>query len=104
MLRKINNFRLLMNYLRDPDNSTFKKIIFFLPLLYFLSPVDLLPDVLFPFGYIEDIGFLIFGWQAIKQELDKYSRGKSTRNNKEQRGKRDKDNVIPLHKDDYDVD
>ncbi|AZR72922.1 hypothetical protein BBF96_05660 [Anoxybacter fermentans] len=91
----IRNFSWLVRYLADQNVSGWKKLLFFLPLIYFLSPIDLFPDIIFPFGYLEDVGVLLFGWQMIKNELEKYKQSMFD--------KKDKDNVVNLNKDDYKV-
>ncbi|MCK4257514.1 MAG: DUF1232 domain-containing protein [Halanaerobiales bacterium] len=90
---KLRNISLLFRYLNDQKISVWSKLLFSLPLLYFISPIDLFPDIFFPFGYLEDIGVLIFGWQMIKKELEKYRMGSAPK----------KDNVVNLNRDDYKV-
>ncbi len=92
---KFRNLTLLIRYLNDPKISWWSKLLFAVPLIYFVSPIDVFPDIIFPFGYLEDIGVLIFGWQMIKKELEKYRLGSKVNLKK--------DNVINLNKDDYDV-
>lgn len=101
MAGKIGKLRLLYRYLSDPNISGWMKVLFLLPVIYFISPIDLFPDIIFPFGYIEDIGFLIFGWQMIQRELEKYQLAKSE---SPRQKKGNDDNVVNLRKDDdYEV-
>jgi uncharacterized membrane protein YkvA (DUF1232 family) len=37
----------------------FSMILLALAVIYLISPIDLIPDVLFPAGYLDDIPFLI---------------------------------------------
>lgn len=97
MARSFKNFMLLYRYLKDTNNSGLTKILFLLPLVYFISPFDLFPDIIFPFGYLEDIGLLIFSWQMIKRELEKYRLSSNPQNNVK------RNNVVNLNKDDYDA-
>lgn len=98
MAKKLRYLVLLSKYMVDPKESLWKKILFFLPAVYFLVPFDLLPDIIFPFGYLEDFGLLIIGWQWTVKELEKYwQRLQSEKpQNQQKKGK-----VIDLKKDDY---
>lgn len=100
MLKKLSNIRLLWKYLQDPTVPGWAKFLFFLPVLYFISPIDIFPDVIFPIGYLEDIGVLLVGWQMIVKELEKY-RLRKDRSNAENKAK--KDNVVNLDREDYRV-
>lgn len=101
MFKKIRNLRLLFKYLNDPEMPVWGKIFFFLPLLYFIMPIDVLPDILFPFGYIEDVGILFVGLQMVIKELEKYRLRLEARKNEAKTKK--KDNVVHLNPDDYRV-
>jgi uncharacterized membrane protein YkvA (DUF1232 family) len=100
MLKKLNNFRLLIRYLKDPTVPRWGKFLFFVPVLYFISPIDIFPDVFFPIGYLEDFGVLLVGWQMIVRELEKYRLRKEVANAEK---KAKKDNVVHLNPDDYRV-
>ena len=41
-------------------------------LLYFLSPIDLIPDVLVFIGYIDDLSVLAYVMRTFKQEIDRF--------------------------------
>jgi uncharacterized membrane protein YkvA (DUF1232 family) len=43
-----------------------------LAILYFINPIDLIPDVL-PGGYIDDIAFIAYVVRRIRGDLDKYT-------------------------------
>lgn len=72
-----------------------------LPAVYFIMPIDILPDILFPFGYLDDAGVLIFAWQAIMNELDKYKALREAKADPKRTQEHEK--VVHLHKDDYKV-
>lgn len=97
MMGTLQKFILLRRYFKDAKISGWSKFLFFLPIIYFISPIDIFPDVIFPFGYIEDIGVLFFGWQLIKRELEKYRQKVNPQ--KEAKGK-----VVELRKEDYTTD
>jgi uncharacterized membrane protein YkvA (DUF1232 family) len=54
---------------KDTDRGTILWAI--LAILYFLSPLDLLPDI-FPGGYIDDIYVISFILRRIQVDLDKF--------------------------------
>ena len=63
-------FYTTLNIIRAIASKLFRLILF---LIYLISPIDLLPDILFPIGYADDagIGFLIYIFTnfALSQEL-----------------------------------
>ncbi len=53
--------RLYGRLLRDPRVPFYLKLLFFIPFLYILSPIDLIPEAfLSVFGLVDDIGLLLF--------------------------------------------
>lgn len=57
---------------QDPDTPTWAKTTIYGALGYFIFPIDLIPDILGPAGYTDDLGVLIAAIAAvgayIKQE------------------------------------
>lgn len=47
----------------DGRVTTTAKLIPVLMVAYILSPIDLIPDLLLPFGVVDDIGALLLGFQ-----------------------------------------
>lgn len=45
-------------YVRDPRVATWRKLSGLLAVLYFLSPVDAIPDFIPVFGWLDDLGVL----------------------------------------------
>jgi uncharacterized membrane protein YkvA (DUF1232 family) len=45
--------------------------------LYLISPVDVVPDVLLPFGVVDDIGLIIFVLKKLYDEVLKYGHDRS---------------------------
>ncbi len=46
--------------MRDARVPTYLKLFFFLTVVYILSPVDLIPEIIFPLiGVADDIGLLV---------------------------------------------
>ncbi len=70
--RRILNLRL---YLKDPNQSTAKKILIIFGIIYLLSPVDLLPEPIFGIGILDDL--ILWGviLTYLAQELDTYTGG-----------------------------
>lgn len=51
-------------------------------LIYFVSPIDLLPDNIPVIGYIDDVGVIAFVWPMIEDDVEEYKKWQ------EQNGKR----------------
>lgn len=58
-----NNLVLSWHLMLDGRVNPLTKLIPVATLLYILSPIDLLPDLLLPFGVMDDVGALILGLQ-----------------------------------------
>jgi uncharacterized membrane protein YkvA (DUF1232 family) len=52
--------RLAWRLLRDPGVSWLLKLLALAPLVYIVSPLDFVPDVLPFFGQLDDLGVLLF--------------------------------------------
>ena len=66
-------FRLVRAWVRGEYRDVPRKSILWavLAILYFLSPIDLIPDFL-PGGYLDDIAVISFVLKRIKPDLDKF--------------------------------
>lgn len=86
LLRRI---KAIPAFLKDKTVPRRKKLIIFLGILYFLWPLDIIPNPIFLFGIIDDLiiwGFIIY---YLRDELDKYWLGeKEVDLKKEFRGKK----------------
>jgi len=52
--------RLMIRLLGDARVPTYLKLFFFLTVVYILSPVDLIPEIVFPLiGVADDLGLLV---------------------------------------------
>lgn len=60
-----NFFKLFFRLLGDPRVPFIAKVIPAAAFLYLLSPVDLIPDLVFPFGIVEDIVILYFAFRFL---------------------------------------
>ena len=67
-------FRLVRAWVRGEYRDVPRKSVFWaiFAILYFLSPIDLIPDI-FPGGYLDDIAVISFVVRRIKGDLDKFS-------------------------------
>ena len=70
--------RLLWMVLRDYANGSYRKVpwkslaALAAAVAYVLSPVDLVPDMLFPVGFADDAVLLAMTWGLVKRELRDY--------------------------------
>jgi uncharacterized membrane protein YkvA (DUF1232 family) len=55
---KLSWFRALTRYYRDPSASLLGKLVAFFALIYAVMPIDLIPDVVPVFGWLDDIGVM----------------------------------------------
>ena len=58
--------------LRDKTVPLRKKALVIFGLVYLFLPVDLIPPIFFPFGFIDDLVLWIYILWTLKDELDKY--------------------------------
>jgi len=71
-LRSILRLRHLPAYLKDPSISLLKKVAIAAALLYIISPVDALPDVVPIVGWLDDMGVLGILITSLMRDLDEY--------------------------------
>jgi uncharacterized membrane protein YkvA (DUF1232 family) len=56
---RLENLRVTWRLLRDPNVAPFaKKLLPILALVYLISPIDLIPDVLLGLGQVDDVGVI----------------------------------------------
>ena len=86
--------RAIPAFMRDKTVPKRKKLIIILGILYFLTPIDLIPAPILIFGFVDDLvlwGFIIW---YLKTELDKYWLGeKEVKPEQKFRGKKIIDDV-----------
>jgi uncharacterized membrane protein YkvA (DUF1232 family) len=80
LMRKLFNLRYFFTYLFDRKIPFIKKLWIYLVFIYFISPIDLFPDPILGFGFIDDAVIFIFSFIKILNDLDKYAGQKN--NNK----------------------
>jgi uncharacterized membrane protein YkvA (DUF1232 family) len=70
--------RLLWMVLRDYANGTYRKVpwkalaALAAAVVYVISPLDLIPDVLVPLGFTDDVVAIALTWGLVKRELREY--------------------------------
>jgi len=74
--------------LRDKSVPLRKKLIIVGGIIYLLSPLDLIPTVLFPISWVDDLIVWIWILWYLRDELDKYWMGEKPQDlSKKYRGK-----------------
>ncbi|MDO4396246.1 MAG: DUF1232 domain-containing protein [Clostridia bacterium] len=64
--------------LKDRTVPFRKKALIIFGLVYLVLPVDLIPPILFPFGFIDDLILWIYILWTLKDELDSYWMGEKS--------------------------
>lgn len=76
----VNKISAIIGMMKDKSASKLKKVLIIFGVVYFFAPIELLPDFLLPFGYIDDIVL----WAAIlyylKDSLKEYGGNKNPKN------------------------
>jgi uncharacterized membrane protein YkvA (DUF1232 family) len=62
----------LVNYMRDPAVSWQRKAIVVAGLIYFISPIDAIPDFIPFIGYLDDLGVIMALLKFLGHELVPY--------------------------------
>lgn len=62
----------LVNYMRDPHVSWHRKAIVVAALIYFISPIDTIPDIAPLVGYLDDLGVITALLKFLGHELIPY--------------------------------
>jgi len=62
----------LFNYIKDPAVAWYRKAIVVAALVYFIVPVDAIPDLIPFFGYLDDLGVIAALLKYLGHELQEY--------------------------------
>ena len=62
----------LFNYMKDPSVSWHRKAIVVMGLVYFISPIDTIPDIAPLIGYLDDLGVVAAVVKFLGSELIPY--------------------------------
>jgi len=80
--RLIDDFKLLFSLIKDywkgvcRDVSIWPILLFFLTIIYILSPVDIIPDFMLGIGQIDDAAVLLLCLYFLEKDLYKYKEWK----------------------------
>lgn len=72
----LKDVKTMYEMLKDSKVSNATKATIVGALLYFISPVDAIPDVALVVGYIDDAGVISFALNSIAAEVEKYKLNK----------------------------
>ena len=76
ILKFFKRVSVLYKYILDKDVSILKKLLVISMIIYVFSPLDIIPEVVLGFGFIDDTLLAVYVISSISKELDKYiSRG-----------------------------
>lgn len=67
----------LYNYLKDDSVKWYRKLIVVSALIYFISPIDTIPDLAPLVGYLDDLGVIMAAIKYIGSEIKPYYRASS---------------------------
>lgn len=91
LLRRIKAIKFMM---ADRSVPKRKKALIILGIVYIFLPIDLIPIVLLPIAWVDDVALWLFILWYLRNELDKYwNGGKSKDLSKKYRGKTFVDDV-----------
>lgn len=83
LTRFLSDFKLLLSMIKDYYHGKYREVPWYVisaagaALLYVLSPIDLILDIIPIGGYIDDAAVFLFCINQIKEEIDKYKIWKS---------------------------
>jgi uncharacterized membrane protein YkvA (DUF1232 family) len=66
------DIKALYAYMKDPDVSWYRKAIVVMGLVYFISPIDTIPDIAPLIGYLDDLGVIAAVVKFLGSELVPY--------------------------------
>lgn len=71
----LKRLKAIKYFLKDKTVPKRKKALIIFGLVYLILPIDVIPPILFPFGFIDDAVLWIYILWTLKDELDKYWNG-----------------------------
>ena len=75
---KLIYLALLLYYTLDSDSLSIKdRITIYGALGYFILPIDLIPDSIPIFGFSDDLSFLIYAYEKVKDNITEEIRAKA---------------------------
>lgn len=68
----MKNIKYFFNYIRDKKVPFYKKAMILGSLLYFILPIDIVPDYILALGWLDDVAVAAFIWNALRTEINEY--------------------------------
>jgi uncharacterized membrane protein YkvA (DUF1232 family) len=72
LVPRLGHFRALGRFFRDPSASLGGKVFVVLALVYVISPLDLIPDVVPVLGWLDDLGVIAIALGYLGRVLERY--------------------------------
>lgn len=74
----INRIKAISSMMKDKTVPKRKKVLVIFGIIYLLLPADLIPPVIFPFGFLDDIVVCLWIITHLGETLDRYWNGEKT--------------------------
>lgn len=74
----MNRIRAIASMMKDKTVPKRKKFLVVFGIIYLLLPVDLIPPVIFPFGFLDDLVLWLWIITHLAETLDQYWNGEKT--------------------------
>jgi len=74
----INRIKAIVSMMKDKTVPKRKKVLVIFGIIYLLLPVDLIPVVIFPFSFVDDIVLWLWIISHLSDTLDQYWNGEKT--------------------------
>ncbi len=88
----------IFRFLRDDNVKWSRKLLFLVPIIYLISPIDLVSDFFPIAGQLDDIAVFVVMWPILKNLLNDYESG-----NPNNFYKKKYQDTVDIDKDDYKV-
>ncbi|TCO79349.1 YkvA family protein [Marinisporobacter balticus] len=72
IIKLFKRISVIHKLIKDPNVAFYKKIMVISGLIYFISPIDLVPEIVLGFGFIDDAVLILYIVSKISDELDRY--------------------------------
>lgn len=74
----MNRIKAITSMMKDKTVPKRKKALVVFGIIYLLLPMDLIPPVIFPFGFLDDLVLLLWIITHLSDTLDQYWNGEKT--------------------------
>lgn len=69
----MKNIKYVFYYIKDRKVPWYKKALIAGSLLYFILPIDIVPDYIIALGWLDDAAVAAFIWNALRSEISDYA-------------------------------